>query len=92
MMRIAILLATLTFAASCDGESSIEHASADFPAVLEGQELMLTYEGTQLGKGAERPTPACGRLRRFMNLITLSVAANRIRVGSLADVTRRIGK
>lgn len=44
MMRMAIIAAVLALTASA--APAQEHASLDFPVVLNGQELILTYEGT----------------------------------------------
>lgn len=45
-MRLLIIVAIVVVLASCDGPSPIEHASSDFATVVEGQEHVLTYEGT----------------------------------------------
>ena len=47
MIRMAITAAMLTLTASCDGPPPpLEHASSDFTTTVEGQEVVLTYEGT----------------------------------------------
>jgi hypothetical protein len=47
MMRMAITAAMLTLTASCDrSPPPLEHANSDFTTTVEGQEVVLTYEGT----------------------------------------------
>lgn len=48
MMRVAITAAIMTLAASCDRSPPppLEHASSDFTTTVDGQEVVLTYEGT----------------------------------------------
>jgi hypothetical protein len=44
---MAITAATLTLTAACDGTPPpLEHASLDFTTTVDGQEVILTYEGT----------------------------------------------
>jgi len=44
---MAITAATLMATASCDGSPlPLEHANLDFTTTVEGQEVVLTYEGT----------------------------------------------
>ncbi len=45
-MRLLITLAIVMVLASCDGPSPIEHARSNFATVVDGQEYILTYEGT----------------------------------------------
>lgn len=45
-MRLLITVAIGMVLASCDGPSPIEHASSNFATVVDGQEYILTYEGT----------------------------------------------
>ena len=47
MSRMVIAAAVLMFIASCDRTPPpLEHASLDFTTTVEGQEVVLTYEGT----------------------------------------------